>query len=404
MGSWTQNYYGTDTTIGTAGCELRTREELARMFGLDKLPPKDAVITKDADTSKWDKFTFNRSGVEYKEIIGSITEFDADKKSLEVNNGEVGIYLNTDEDIEYILSNYSNELKERLNSFTVLSGFAKVNSSKAEHESNAFALPKVATTHIDDKFMEPATPVKPVAPITPVQTTKESKPAFMTNLKNRLDASSSLNTAGTIYSLYPFLKEIEDKIKADGVLTVAYEMESGLIKMKVSSTEKPEEVMDKYSITFDLGGAIVTPNAKWWPGVNHKTPVDFMQAYKYDVKAIQAYLAGETIPEEYICFNEGVANLNKIVDLRTVFSIDKITDEDAGIIMKNIKEATDKLSAKIDSECKGMRFSMGTYTNKETFELTTVNTTYDRVGGKLTNSGAAVRLQIASKKAPKLLK
>lgn len=415
MGSWTQNYYGEDTFITTAGCELRTREELARMFGFNKVPPRDDKITKDSDVSKWNKFTFNRSGVKYKDIVNNITEFDANKKHIEVNDEMVNICINVDEDIEYILNNYGNELKKRLNSnaFTIASGFDKVEAKKDDN-SNAFAIPAVAQTRIDDKFMETATPAKPVVtttPVTPVvattpvQPVRETKPAFMNNLKDRLGSvGTPINTASTIYQLYPFLKEVESKIKADGVLTVVYEMESGIIKMKVSSTEKPDEIMDKYSMTLDLGGAIVTPNAKWWPGVNHKEPVDFIQSYKYNIKAIETYLAGEDIPEEYVCFDTGVANLNKIVDLRTVFNIDKITDDDVTVVMKHIKDATNKLSAKLDTECKGMRFSMGSYTNKNTFELTTSDATYDSVGGKLANSGAAVRLQIAPKKAPKLLK
>ena len=114
MGSWSQIYYGIDTFISTSGDELGAREALARQFGFDKLPPPNVEVTKEINNSNWEKFTFNSCGVRYLDIINDISEFDADRKILEVKDGLIGFCINTNEDIEYIIKYYKSELNNKL--------------------------------------------------------------------------------------------------------------------------------------------------------------------------------------------------------------------------------------------------------------------------------------------------
>ena len=115
MGSHSQTYYGRRVSIATAGSSDRVaREALARSFKLTKVPPLNIEVTKDANDTNWEKFTFNGGGIRYSEIINSITCFDANAKILEVEDDMIGLGINTDEDLEYIMKYYETELNKKL--------------------------------------------------------------------------------------------------------------------------------------------------------------------------------------------------------------------------------------------------------------------------------------------------
>lgn len=206
--------------------------------------------------------------------------------------------------------------------------------------------------------------------------------------------------------IFPFLNDLDNKISADGKFVVTYEWASGLLKVNVSSIDDPNTTLDNYSLTLDLAGYIVSPSAKWWPGVKHENgPVDFKKAYKYDLDAIGIYLAGEEIPAEYVHFNDEVGKLNKLFDLRSVFTFDGVTDAVAQDIFKKAKDVFGKLSTRLTKDYPNARFTMVKYTNKDSFELEASPQVYAYTGGPSANpKGTAAKIQVAGNKQPKLFK
>lgn len=396
----TQNYFGRQAVMFTNSMdELFAREMLARNYGLEKVPEADIDVTEKTEKKLFSRFTYNDLCMPFVDIINSIVKKDENHLYINVGNEKEECVVPLDTDAEsYIRKFYSSELRSKLDGNDVA-------GNPEGRNSISNTIPEVAKMHIGENFMQKPTPSSPVNPITK---SKSAKVNPMDLLQKRLDASTntSITKNATLYSTYPFLKQLEDKIKSDGVLTVDFELANGIIKVNVSSVEKPDEVIDKYSFTLDLNGYIVTPGSKWWPGVEHDTPVDFKPAYKYDMKAIEAYLAGEEIPEAFMVYSDTVGELNKIVDLRSIFAVKNMTEANAKIVMSNIQESVKKLSTRLEKECAGMRFSvdLSTYTDRDNFELITLENSYSHVGGEVLNTGAAVRIQIASKKAPKLLK
>lgn len=405
MTSTTQTYFGEDTTMfSNVDNEEFARELLARNHGFDKVPPVGMEVTDETDQSLFERFAYNMFCTPFTDIIDSVIRVEGDDIIVNIGDAE---YINSeqepkfesclgDEDACYLKKYYKDELDAKLKGV--------IRRDRRNEARNSGVNIDPSKMHISEDFMEKpsvASPVKPIA-------AKSEKVSPMDALKKRLDSASgsTINQNAAVYSMYPFLKDLENKIKAGGVLTSSLELANGLIKVKVSSTEKPNEVIDKFSLTLDLNGYIVTQGAKWWPGVDHASPIDFQPAYKYDLKAIDCYLAGEEIPKDLLVYTDTVGELNKTVDLRTIFDIDKMTDEDAKEIMGNIQDAVKKLATKLDKECEGMRFGIDkdTYTNKDDFELVTLPNTYAYVGGDVANKGATVRIQISGKKAPKLLK
>lgn len=114
MGAHSQIYYGRNMFMSATGDDNNAREALARLFNLTKLPPSDIEVTEDSDDTNWERFIFSKSGSKYIDIIDSITEFNAKEKILEVEDEMIGLFIDPDDDIEYILKYYNKELKEKL--------------------------------------------------------------------------------------------------------------------------------------------------------------------------------------------------------------------------------------------------------------------------------------------------
>lgn len=219
-------------------------------------------------------------------------------------------------------------------------------------------------------------------------------------------ATDMISSSDDPHAIFPFLNDLDFKICAGGKFVVLYEWASGLLKVNVSSIEDPNTTLDNYSLTLDLAGYIVGPSAKWWPGVKHEDgPVDFKKAYKYDLNAIGIYLAGEEIPTKYVYFNDEVGKLNKLFDLRSVFTFDGVTDAVAQDIFKKAKDVFGKLSTRLTKDYPNARFTMVKYTNKDSFELEASPQVYAYIGGPSANpEGTAAKIQVAGNKQPKLFK
>lgn len=434
MSTVAQNYYGTRCVSSVTGdYPDYAREVIARNHGFDMVPPADIDVTEDTDTGTFTRFLYDEWGVAFSDIIDNIILTDSDdsiRYLYKETDTEVDV---TDEQKEYLLAHYSEELKTKIEELKAeaenpkdepeaegADATEKASEEAVDEESTVVAnKPSGKEAHNDtgkidpakmhipnDDFMQTSTPEKPVnvtverpvETVNPLEVTGIFKPVqpgqyFMPDISN------------DIYASFPYLKDLETKITAGGKFKVGYEWASGLLKVKVSSADKPNEVLENYSLTLDLNGYVVTTGAKWWPGVENKVPVDFRKAYKYDLAAIDKYLAGEEIPNEFVCFDENVAALNKSIDLRTVFTVAGMTDDDAKYVFAKMKDATKKLSARINKEYPKARFRLSNYVDKDNFELQAASDVYTNIGGALANTaGAAAKIQVAGTKQPKLFK
>lgn len=439
MSTVAQNYYGTRCVSSVTGdYPDYAREVIARNHGFDMVPPADIDVTEETDTATFTRFLYDEWGVAFSDIIDNMILTDSDdsiRYLYKETDTEVDV---TDEQKEYLLAHYSEELKAKIEE---LKAEAKNPKDKAKdvatasgknHEEITTAeevadeetvvvanKPSNNEAHNDtgkidparmhipnDGFMQTATPEKPVN-VTVEKPAEMVSPLSVTGIFKPVQPDQFFmpNVSNDIYASFPYLKDLETKITAGGKFKVGYEWASGLLKVNVSSTDKPNEVLENYSLTLDLNGYVVTTGAKWWPGVENKVPVDFRKAYRYDLAAIDKYLAGEEIPNEFVCFDENVAALNKSIDLRTVFTIAGMTDDDAKYIFAKMKDATKKLSTRINKEYPKARFRLSNYVDKDNFELQAAPDVYTNIGGALANTaGAAAKIQVAGSKQPKLFK
>lgn len=199
---------------------------------------------------------------------------------------------------------------------------------------------------------------------------------------------------------------IYDLIKTynnNGFTIIPY-WENGLLKLEAHKSNTME-IDNTRSITFDLDGLIVTPGAKWWPKVTHDRPVDFLPAYKYNVDDITTFINTGKLNEESIVFNEQVANLNRIVDLRTFFNIVDIDTESIQHAFRKMSRSFSKsLGKQVKAECGGCRFILESYADKNTFTLTTAPSVYKNIGGYLANNDTTFKLVFEVGNPAKLVK
>lgn len=351
-----QNYYGVRCVSSVSGdMEDYARELIARDHGFDMVPPVDVDVTEDIDTTTFTRFLYDEWGMAFSDIIDNMVLTDSEG-SIRYLCKETDIEIDaTDEQKEYLLAHYDKEIKAKIEDLKAEVEHPKdeaeapkdetaindtvdeedatvvVNNPSREEAHNDTGRLDPAQMHIpNDDFMQISTPERPVN-IMVENSAELVSPLSVTGIFNPVQPDQFFmpSISNDIYVNFPYLKDLETKISAGGKFKVDYEWASGLLKVNVSSVDKPGEILENYSLTLDLNGYVVTTGAKWWPGVENKSPVDFRKAYRYDLDAVDKYLGGEEIPDEFICFDENVAALNKSIDLRTVFNVSGMTNEDA---------------------------------------------------------------------------
>lgn len=412
MTTVTENYYGRDKvlTVFADGKERQLREALARFNGFSSVPEKGTMVTAKTDSSKFSRFMYTVDGTSYEDIINSdIIKMEEDGIWY---GDETCITKLHEDDIEYMIKHYYDEIKDTL-------------LSDGNEKAQAFSIPDIALKYIDDNFGVALNEENPisinnimgktkdntelVSPIKIIPSDDDTVKIIVDDGSDKKDEPVKTESRQTCSALltqtqYPFLKELQKEIEADGKFLVKYVWNNGLLKANISSVKEPDKVIDKSSITLDPAGCIVSPGVKWWPGVDHDEPVDFKEAYKYDVKHIKGFVKGESIPKSAINFTDKVGELNKIVDLRSIFAIKGMTEDTAKDIMGKIQEAVTKLRPRLEKECEGLRFTMGEYTNKSNFNLITNPSVRRFIGGEPANEEAKIQIEISGNKQAKLVK
>lgn len=443
--SVTQTYFGRTIFMHSNVDAVRAREVLARNHGFTMVPPEGVdIIDENTDTSTFIRFTYDDCGIRYMGIIDTLISY-TEEDGLLCNDGMLYDmpYHAHEEDVVYIKEYYREELEAKLESLkaepaeasaedtyeavvveeedtgesVAISTFSEGNTVYNEGTSSTISihdnLVDISRAHIpDDGFMQRPTPDNPLTvTVEPEPVMVNPLPAQVVNNPDIiLGDPGMLDLSEFIYVNFPYLSDMELKIIAGNDFRVTYGMHSGLVDVRVASVDKPLEILNNYSLTIDVNGFIVNKDIKWWPGINYnnQNPVDFQKAYKYDLDAIGKYLAGEEIPDEYISYDAKIGELNKVIDLRTIYNVQEgISEEDAQHMFMKLKDAVDKLSARIQKECPNVRFALTKYANKDNFEVEATTGMYDFIGGQVANRnivGVAPRIQVVHKKAPRLLK
>lgn len=184
----------------------------------------------------------------------------------------------------------------------------------------------------------------------------------------------------------PQLQEVISRLQSAGEFNVDVLTESGITKVIVATTSDDRQV-DSLCFTVDLNGVCQTTGRKMWFGL----PLipDFEPSYAFDNNAVEALLTGEGQELLNPVFNKNSCDLNKIVDLRSIFDIEGITNDDALTLMRTIKGLMAKRAMKIELQKKendGIRFSVAAYKDPANFRLILKDRTYQYTGGPITTN------------------
>lgn len=184
----------------------------------------------------------------------------------------------------------------------------------------------------------------------------------------------------------PQLQEVISRLQSAGEFNVDVLTESGITKVIVATTSDDRQV-DSLCFTVDLNGVCQTTGRKMWFGL----PLipDFEPSYVFDNNAVEALLTGEGQELLNPVFNKNSCDLNKIVDLRSIFDIEGITNDDALTLMRTIKGLMAKRAMKIELQKKendGIRFSVAAYKDPANFRLILKDRTYQYTGGPITTN------------------
>ena len=184
----------------------------------------------------------------------------------------------------------------------------------------------------------------------------------------------------------PQLQEVISRLQSAGEFNVDVLTESGITKVIVTTTSDDRQV-DSLCFTVDLNGVCQTTGRKMWFGL----PLipDFEPSYVFDNNAVETLLTGEGQESLNPVFNKNSCDLNKIVDLRSIFDIEGITNDDALTLMRTIKGLMAKRAMKIELQKKendGIRFSVAAYKDPANFRLILKDRTYQYTGGPITTN------------------
>lgn len=184
----------------------------------------------------------------------------------------------------------------------------------------------------------------------------------------------------------PQLQEVISRLQSAGEFNVDVLTESGITKVIVATTSDDRQV-DSLCFTVDLNGVCQTTGRKMWFGL----PLipDFEPSYVFDNNAVETLLTGEGQESLNPVFNKNSCDLNKIVDLRSIFDIEGITNDDALTLMRTIKGLMAKRAMKIELQKKendGIRFSVAAYKDPANFRLILKDRTYQYTGGPITTN------------------
>lgn len=184
----------------------------------------------------------------------------------------------------------------------------------------------------------------------------------------------------------PQLQEVISRLQSAGEFNVDVLTESGITKVIVATTSDDRQV-DSLCFTVDLNGVCQTTGRKMWFGL----PLipDFEPSYVFDNNAVETLLTGEGQELLNPVFNKNSCDLNKIVDLRSIFDIEGITNDDALTLMRTIKGLMVKRAMKIELQKKendGIRFSVAAYKDPANFRLILKDRTYQYTGGPITTN------------------
>ena len=203
--------------------------------------------------------------------------------------------------------------------------------------------------------------------VQPPKTQRSKKDLKEAAPKPTIEEQIMVDPTEALLGKYSDLQFVKDIIGDQFI--VKFKENNGLIDVYVYGTDDPNKEIKNMGMTVDVEGQIFSKGAKFWPRhEGEDTPVDFKPAVKLTKEALTAYLSRDEIDDTMYNYNQNVADLSRIIDLRTLWNCG-VSTEDAQYVMRRIKAAFKEkaLSNKLGKR----RMNMTKYTDKDHFVLDT---------------------------------